>query len=157
MHRFEWCQSTESIWEEPEHGTFFRTTLRSMQQPMRWISWAASLGLPLPVDNNSEFIVVSSTHIKYVWQIINEVILYKFSYSLYICSSCKVIYVERNMQMSSDLVTNRISLLDSRLHPAHRKYERFFCTIRIGLKYLSTCIGHNNQNNDVKVARVCGL
>ena len=51
MHRFERCQSTESIWEEPERGTFFRTTLRSTQQPMRRISWAASLCLPLPVDN----------------------------------------------------------------------------------------------------------
>ena len=52
MHRVERCQSTESIWEEPERGTFFRTTLRSTQQPMRQISWAASLCLPLPVDNN---------------------------------------------------------------------------------------------------------
>ena len=43
MHRFERCQSTESIWEEPERGTFFGTTLRSTQQPMRRISWAASL------------------------------------------------------------------------------------------------------------------
>ena len=51
MHRFERCQSTESIWEEPKRGTFFRTTLRSTQQPMRRISWAASLCLPLPVDN----------------------------------------------------------------------------------------------------------
>ena len=51
MHRFKRCQSTKSIWEEPERGTFFGTTLRSMQQPMRWISWAASLCLPLPVDN----------------------------------------------------------------------------------------------------------
>ena len=51
MHRFERCQSTKSIWEEPERGTFFGTTLRSTQQPMRWISWAASLCLPLPVDN----------------------------------------------------------------------------------------------------------
>ena len=51
MHRFERCQSTESIWEEREHGTFFGTTLRSTQQPMRRISWAASLCLPLPVDN----------------------------------------------------------------------------------------------------------
>ena len=50
MHRFERCQSTKSIWEEPERGTFFGTTLRSMQQPMRRISWAASLCLPLPVD-----------------------------------------------------------------------------------------------------------
>ena len=53
MHRFEQCQSTESIWEEPERGTFFGTTLRSMQQPMRQISWAASLCLPLPVDKNN--------------------------------------------------------------------------------------------------------
>ena len=53
MHRFERCQSTESIWEEPERGTFFRTTLRSTQQPMRQISWAASLCLPLPVDNKT--------------------------------------------------------------------------------------------------------
>ena len=53
MHRFERCQSTESIWEEPEHGTFFGTTLRSTQQPMRRISWAGSLCLPLPVDNET--------------------------------------------------------------------------------------------------------
>ena len=53
MHRFERCQSAESIWEEPEPGTFFRTTLRSTQQLMRWISWAASLCLLLPVDNKS--------------------------------------------------------------------------------------------------------
>ena len=26
MHCFEWCQSTKSIWEEPECGTFFGTT-----------------------------------------------------------------------------------------------------------------------------------
>ena len=52
MHCFERCQSTKSIWEEPERGTFFRTTLRSTQQPMRPISWAASLCLPLPVDKN---------------------------------------------------------------------------------------------------------
>ena len=37
--------------EEPESGTVLGTTLRSMQQPMRRISWAASLCLPLPVDN----------------------------------------------------------------------------------------------------------
>ena len=37
--------------EEPESGTVLGTTLRRMQQPMRWISWAASLCLPLPVDN----------------------------------------------------------------------------------------------------------
>ena len=55
MHRFERCQSTESIWEEPERGTFFRTTLRSTQQPMRRISWAASLCLPLPVDKYLAF------------------------------------------------------------------------------------------------------
>ena len=52
----------------------------------------------------------------------------------------KTMYVERNMQMSSDLVTNQISLLNSHLNPAHRKYERFACTIRIGLKYLSTSV-----------------
>ena len=40
--------------------------------------------------------------------------------------------------MSSDLATNQISLLNSHPNPAHRKYERFACTIRIGLKYLST-------------------
>ena len=51
MHCFEWCQSTESIWEELECGTFFGTTLRSTQQPMRWISWTVSLCLLLPVDN----------------------------------------------------------------------------------------------------------
>ena len=34
-----------------EPGTVLGTTLRSMQQPMRRISWAASLCLPLPVDN----------------------------------------------------------------------------------------------------------
>ena len=62
MHRFERCQSTESIWEEPEPGTFFRTTLRSTQQPMRQISWAASLCLPLPVDN--KFIYSSTQHFK---------------------------------------------------------------------------------------------
>ena len=56
MHRFERCQSTESIWEEPERGTFFGTTLRSTQQPMRQISWAASLCLPLPVDKYYRFI-----------------------------------------------------------------------------------------------------
>ena len=50
----------------------------------------------------------------------------------------KTMYVERNMQMSSDLVTNQISLLNSYPNPAHRKYERFSRTIRIGLKYLST-------------------
>ena len=33
-----------------EPGTVLGTTLRSMQQPMRRISWAASLCLPLPVD-----------------------------------------------------------------------------------------------------------
>ena len=49
-------------------------------------------------------------------------------------------YVERNMQMSSDLVTNQISLLNSHPNPAHRKYERFACTIQIGLKYLSTSL-----------------
>ena len=38
--------------EELESGTVLGTTLRSMQQPMRRISWAASLCLPLPVDNN---------------------------------------------------------------------------------------------------------
>ena len=53
MHHFEQCQSTESIWEEPECGTFFGTNLRSTQQPMRWISWAASLCLPLLVDKNA--------------------------------------------------------------------------------------------------------
>ena len=42
--------------------------------------------------------------------------------------------------MSSDLATNQISLLNSHPNPAHRKYERFACTIRIGLKYLSTAI-----------------
>ena len=56
MHHFERCQSTESIWEEPEHGTFFGTTL-STQQPMRQISWAASLCPPLPVDNKGYWIV----------------------------------------------------------------------------------------------------
>ena len=40
--------------------------------------------------------------------------------------------------MSSDLATNQISLLNSHPNPAHRKYERFARTIRIGLKYLST-------------------
>ena len=40
------------LWEEPESGTVLGTILRSMQQPMRRISWAASLCLPLPVDNN---------------------------------------------------------------------------------------------------------
>ena len=59
MHRFERCQSTESIWEEPERGTFFGTTLRSTQQPMRRISWAASLCLPLPVDNNPRLVTES--------------------------------------------------------------------------------------------------
>ena len=44
------------------------------------------------------------------------------------------------MQISSDLATNQISLLNSHPNPAHRKYERFACTIRIGLKYLSTSI-----------------
>ena len=39
--------------EEPESGTVLGTTLRSMQQPMRRISWGASLCLPLPVDNNA--------------------------------------------------------------------------------------------------------
>ena len=39
------------IREEPEGGTVLGTTLRSMQQPMRRISWAASLCLPLSVDN----------------------------------------------------------------------------------------------------------
>ena len=34
--------------------------------------------------------------------------------------------------------TNQISLLNSCPNPVHRKYERFACTIRIGLKYLST-------------------
>ena len=34
--------------------------------------------------------------------------------------------------------TNQISLLNSRPNSVHRKYERFACTIRIGLKYLST-------------------
>ena len=43
----------KASWEQPEHGTFFGTTLRSMQQPMRRISWAASLCLPLPVDKNA--------------------------------------------------------------------------------------------------------
>ena len=50
-------------------------------------------------------------------------------------------YVERNMQMSSDLATNQISLLNPHSNPVHRKYERFACTIRIGLKYLSTSKG----------------
>ena len=36
-----------------EPGTVLGTTLRSMQQPMRRISWAASLCLLLPVDNKS--------------------------------------------------------------------------------------------------------
>ena len=40
--------------------------------------------------------------------------------------------------MSSDLATNQVSLLNSHPNPAHRKYERFACTIRIGLKYLNT-------------------
>ena len=30
MFRFERCQSTKSIWEEPERGTFFGTTLRGV-------------------------------------------------------------------------------------------------------------------------------
>ena len=46
--------------------------------------------------------------------------------------------MERYIQMSSDLATNQISLLNSHPNPAHRKYERFASTIRIGLKYLST-------------------
>ena len=37
-----------------EPGTVLGTTLRSMQQPMRRISWAASLCLPLPVDNDHD-------------------------------------------------------------------------------------------------------
>ena len=52
-------------------------------------------------------------------------------------------YVEWNMQMSSDLATNQISLLNSHLNPAHRKYQRFACTIRVGLKYLSTSYPEN--------------
>ena len=44
--------------------------------------------------------------------------------------------------MNSDIVTNQISLLNSHPNPVHRKYERFFCTIRIGLKYLSTSYGY---------------
>ena len=40
---------------EPESGTVLGTTLRSMQQPMRRISWAASLCLPLPVDKYNIF------------------------------------------------------------------------------------------------------
>ena len=64
MHRFERCQSTESIWEEPERGTFFGTTLRSTQQPMRRISWAASLCLPLPVDKNQAVLKALPTESK---------------------------------------------------------------------------------------------
>ena len=41
---------SRGLQEEPESGTVLGTTLRSMQQLMRWISWAASLCLPLPVD-----------------------------------------------------------------------------------------------------------
>ena len=51
--------------------------------------------------------------------------------------------------MSSDLVTNQISLLNSYPNPAHRKYERFACTIRIGLKYLSTSIVNCNRMGNV--------
>ena len=43
---------SRGLWEESESGTVLGTTLRSMQQPMRRISWAASLCLPLPVDKN---------------------------------------------------------------------------------------------------------
>ena len=43
---------SRGLQEELESGTVLGTTLRSMQQPMRRISWAASLCLPLPVDNN---------------------------------------------------------------------------------------------------------
>ena len=41
---------SRGLLEEPESGTVLGTTLRRKQQPMRWISWAASLCLPLPVD-----------------------------------------------------------------------------------------------------------
>ena len=59
-------------------------------------------------------------------------------------------YVERNMQMSSDLVTNQISLLNSHSN-AHRKYERFAYTIRIGLKYLSTShVGPADRNINIR-------
>ena len=46
-----------------------------------------------------------------------------------------MMYVKRNMQMSSDLASNQISLLNSHPNPAHWKYERFACTIEI-FKYI---------------------
>ena len=53
MHCFEQCQSAErcsrGLWEEPpEAWNSLGTRMRSMQQQMRRISWAASL---LPADN----------------------------------------------------------------------------------------------------------
>ena len=53
---------SRGLWEEPESGTVLGTTLRSMQQPMRRISWAASLCLPLPVDNNTEQVKEDKEH-----------------------------------------------------------------------------------------------
>ena len=44
-------RQSRGLREEPESGTVLGTTLRSMQQPMRRISWATSLCLPIPVDN----------------------------------------------------------------------------------------------------------
>ena len=44
-------QSRGSGKSRVEPGTVLEKTLRSMQQPMRQISWAASLYLLLPVDN----------------------------------------------------------------------------------------------------------
>ena len=71
--------------------------------------------------------------------------MYKFNYSVHMVI-IKTMYVERNMQMSSDLVTNQISLLNFHPNPAHRKYVRFACTILIGLKYLSTSILANGES-----------
>ena len=48
-----------------------------------------------------------------------------------------------NMQMSSNLATNQISLLNSHPNPAQSKYERFANPIRIVLEYLSTSDHYN--------------